>query len=142
MANFRMKAGAQFLFLSLGIAAMATSGPEPTPVARSSSPTSAVHREILGLLQQDVAKKPATPKEAPAPFLNPEVVADGQPVMEGILELEPFRVTQKKAIELPLRVNSVTLDNFFYGDGAIYKNKDGSFVISVGREGLKLTKKF
>lgn len=119
---------------------MTPTGIAPESTTVPSAP--AMHRHILELLRQDVAKIPQKPKETPAPFLNPDVPANNQPVVEGVLELEPLQVTKKKAIELPVRIKPVSLDNFFYGDGAIFKTKDGGFVITAGRDGLRFTKKF
>ena len=132
-----MKAEVTFLFLSLSLAVMAEAQPA-TPSAETSTPSpgSAVHGRILELLKQDVAKIPVKPKEASAPFLNPDSVANNQPVTESVLELEPVVVTQKKPVELPLRLKKVTLDNFFYGDGTIFESADKRFSISAGRDAL------
>jgi len=102
----------------------------------------------LELLKQDVTKIPQKPKEV-APFLNPDAVINDQPIAEGVLELEPIQVTQKKAIALPLRTEPVTLENFFHGDGAIWKNQDGSRTLGISPYGrrndlaaIKFTLKF
>lgn len=132
-----MKTGAYVIFLSASLTLFAEK-PETAPAAESISPSqgSAVHGRILEKLKQDAAKFPAKPKEPAAPFLNPNVPANDQPVAEGVLELEPFQVTKKKPIELPLRIDPITLDNFFYGDGRIWESANKRFSISSEPDAL------
>lgn len=101
----------------------------------------------MELLKQDAKKTPLKPKEAVAPFLNPDAVAANPPVEEGVLELEPITVTKKKPIELPPRIDRVTLDNFFYGDGTMAERADKRISLSAGPEerglaAIKLNIKF
>ena len=100
----------------------------------------------MDLLKQDALKFPQKPKES-APFLNPDSATNDQPVEDGILELEPVIVTQKKPIEIPLRIRKLTLDNFFYGDGKIAESAGQRISLSAGPEGnglaaIKLNLKF
>ena len=131
----RMKAAVAF-FLSLSSAVMAENQPtEQATATKAPPPDSAVHGRVLELLKQDVAKIPAQPKEAPAPFLKPDVIANDQPIAEGVLKLDTFVVTKKKPLALPLRPK-LTLDNFFYGDGTIWESADKRFSIRSDPEAL------
>ena len=89
------------------------------------------------MLKQDVRKIPLQPKEDRAPFLNPDSAANDHPVAEGVLELDPITVTQKRAIEIPLRVDRITLDNFFYGDGTIAESASRRVSLAAGPYGSK-----
>lgn len=91
----------------------------------------------MDLLKQDVRKIPVQPKEDRAPFLNPDSVANNQPVTEGVLELDPITVTKKRAIEIPPRVDRITLDNFFYGDGTIAESASRRVSLAAGPYGSK-----
>jgi hypothetical protein len=88
----------------------------------------------MELLKQDAKKTRMKPKEAVAPFLNPDAVTKNLPVAEGVLELEPITVTKKKPVELPPRIDRVTLDNFIYGDGTIAERADKRVSLSAGPE--------
>ena len=125
---------------------------EPEPMAKATKPVimesrglssgSAVRGRIMELLKQDAKKIPPKPKEAVAPPFASESATNDQPVAQGVLELEPFIVTQKRAIELPPRLAKPTLDNFFYGDGTIAQSADKRFSFSAGpeRKGLAALK--
>ena len=78
--------------------------------------------------------KDTTPPHLDPPQNNQPV--NDQPVAEGVLELEPIKVTQKKSLELPRRINPVTLDNFFYGDGTVFESASKRFSITSGRDAL------
>ena len=108
---------------------------EPGAETNSTKSRSSVHGRILELLKQDVVKTSAKPKAAIAPFLNPDSTSNDQPVAEGVLELEPIKVTEKKPVEIPPHPPKLTLNNFFYGEGAIWKNGDGTRTLSIGPEG-------
>jgi hypothetical protein len=143
-----MKAGTTLIFLSLGLTTVSNAQTAES-VAESSSPTSSsvVRERIMELLKQDVRKTPVKPKEIIAPPENPNAPANDRPVAEGVLELEPVIVTQKKPIELPPRLPKLTLDNFFYGDGKIAESSGKRVSLSVGPErkglaALKLNIKF
>ena len=103
-------------------------------VPKAPLPISAIRSQITELLKQDVLKSVVKSKEAITPA--PEPPNADQAVTEGVLELEPIKVTQKKTLELPRRVNPVTLDNFFYGDGTIFESASKRFSITSGRDAL------
>jgi len=121
-----------FLLLGLAVGSEARPG-ELAAESNGPLPGSAVHGRILELLKEDAKKLPLKPKGATAPPVDPPT--GDLPVAEGVLELEPIIVTQKKAIELPPRASTVTLDNFFYGDGTIFENADKRFSLSAGPTG-------
>ena len=104
-----MKAGTTLIFLSLGLT-MVSKAQTGEPVAESKilSSSSVIRERIMELLKQDVRKIPVQPKEIIAPLANPDAPANDQPVAEGVLELEPVIVTQKKPIELPSRLQANT----------------------------------
>ena len=91
----------------------------------------------MELLKQDVRKIPLQPNEDRAPFLNPDSAPNDQPVAEGVLELDPIAVTQKRATTIPPRVDRITLDNFFYGDGTIAESASRRVSLAAGPYGSK-----
>lgn len=86
----------------------------------------------MELLKQDAIKLAAKPTEEIAPPFAADV--NDHPVAEGVLELDPITVTQKKPIELPLRTPKLTLENFFHGDGTIAQSADKRISLSAGPE--------
>ena len=135
-----MNARSYLLFFSLSLAlAPAAPADEPTSKPKVSLPASAIRGQITELLKQDAGKAPVKSKDATVPHLDPpqnDQPVNDQPVAEGILELEPIKVTEKKTLNLPRRINPVTLDNFFYGDGTIFESASKRFSITSGRDAL------
>lgn len=101
---------------------------------------SAVRARILELVKLDALKTPVKPTEVAAPHLA--TATNDQPVAEGVLQLEPMTVTQRRVPDLPVRIPKVTLDNFFHGDGTIFESAGGRVTLSAGpeRKGLAAIK--
>jgi len=132
-----MKAAALIL-LSLGLAGIVAAQPaQSTTESNGPMPSSVVRGQIMELLKQDVRKIPLQPNEDRAPFLNPDSAPNDQPVAEGVLELDPIAVTQKRATTIPPRVDRITLDNFFYGDGTIAESASRRVSLAAGPYGSK-----
>ena len=135
-----MNARSYLLFLSLSLATgSGAPADEPPSKPKVSLPASAIRGQITELLKQDAAKAPVKSKDTTPPHLDPpqnNQPVNDQPVAEGVLELEPIKVTQKKSLELPRRINPVTLDNFFYGDGTVFESASKRFSITSGRDAL------
>ena len=91
-----------------------------------------VRGRILELIKQDALRLPEKVKAGTAPPLD--LLINGQPIVEGVVKLEPFIVTGKKPIKLPPRVK-LTLDNFFNGDGTIAESAGGRISLSAGPTG-------
>lgn len=88
----------------------------------------------MEILKQDAIAIKLAPKpieESAPPFA---VDANDHLIAEGVLELEPITVTQKKPLELPLRTPKLTLENFFYGDGTIAQSAGKRVSLSAGPE--------
>ena len=83
------------LLLSFATAAQAQEE-KPAAASKDRAAEPALHGQILELLKQDATKAAAKSKRTVAPTIlpsiNPQPVSD-QSVEEGVLELEPLRVT-------------------------------------------------
>jgi hypothetical protein len=97
---------------------------------------SAIRARILELVKQDALKTPVKPEEVVAPHLA--TATNDQPVAEGVLQLEPMTVTQRRVPKLPVRLPKVTLDNFFHGDGTIAESAGRRVTLTAGPEGKGL----
>jgi hypothetical protein len=132
------------LFLSLGLAAVAAAqiaAPDIAP--RGPLPESAVREQVLELVKED-ARKVVGETKAETAALDPSL--DSHSVAEGVLQLDPVVVTEKKPIT-PVPRLKLTLDNFFYGDGKIFESAGKRVSLSAGPErrglaALKLNIKF
>lgn len=128
-----MKAGISLIALALSFAGMSAAPPaEPAAEPNGPSASSSVRGRIMELLKQDAIKPAPKPTEVIAPPFAANV--NNHPVTEGVLELDPITVTQKKPIELPLRTPKLTLENFFHGDGTIAQSADKRISLSAGPE--------
>ena len=143
-----MKAGSYLIFLSLSLAVASKAQPAE-PVTESNDPLSrsAVRERIVALLKQDAMNAPVKSKDENSLDSDSDSAANDQSVAEGVLDLDPITVTQKKAIDIPLRINRISLKNFFYGDGTIAESASRRVSLSAGPYGkglaaIKFTLKF
>ncbi|WP_438481727.1 hypothetical protein [Oleiharenicola lentus] len=130
-----MKAGVG-IFLSLGcVVALAAQPAATSPGQKRSLSGTVLRGQIAELVRQD-AEKISPKMPAPAAVDRDPVFNDQhQPMPEDVLQLDPFTITKKREIELPV-IPRLTLENFFYGDGKIVQSRDGKFSLSAGPERL------
>lgn len=122
-----MKSTATAIILLLGLASVAA--------AKVPLPESGVRSRILELVKEDARKKAGETNERARP--PPESALNDQPIAEGVLELKPIVVREKKPFVLHPRLK-LTLDNFFYGDGKIFESAGRRVSLSAGPEGKGL----